>query len=193
MPGPPMHLRHLRTLADCPELPWKNGGGITRELWIHPADSSLASGFQIRLSVAEVRGSGPFSPFPGIDRTLLLLEGGGVELSHGVKGSAFLSGPFHPVVFSGEWETRALLKDGPCRDFNVMTDRGAWKHRVEVLRPGDVLVSGVWSLIYAARGPLTLEGAPLTEGSLWETPMAKAEPLNGHPDSVALQVCLWPV
>lgn len=61
-------------------MPWKNGGGVTRELvkLPHPTDPAR---FLARLSIATVATSGPFSAFPGIDRTLLMLEGRGMRLS----------------------------------------------------------------------------------------------------------------
>ncbi|OJT17017.1 hypothetical protein BO221_47220 [Archangium sp. Cb G35] len=57
-------------------MPWKNGGGVTRELWKlpHPFDPAR---FLARVSIATVGASGPFSVFPGVDRTLMILEGAG--------------------------------------------------------------------------------------------------------------------
>lgn len=186
-----MTLSILASLAECREEPWKNGGGTTRELWIHPAGSSLAEGFEIRLSVAEVRNSGPFSAFPSIDRTLLLLEGSGVALDFGIGGKVRLPGPFHPVSFRGEWATQADLENGPCRDFNVMTDRRHWTHQVKVLRTGESVQPGAWSLIYAASGPLTLRGTALPAQTLWEAIPSEAWQLEGHPGGVALQISLF--
>lgn len=126
--------------SDYKVMPWKNGGGATTELLIHPAGASLDAGFTWRLSMADVASSGPFSSFPGIDRTLLLLAGNGMELDHGEHGIQLLEGPLRPVTFSGDWATRGRLLDGPCRDFNVMSARGGARQHVTVLHLGEELV-----------------------------------------------------
>lgn len=185
-----MPLRHLRSLSDCPESPWKNGGGTTRELWIHPPQASLGTGFEIRLSVAEVRASGPFSAFPGIDRTLLLLRGGGVDLDFQGHGQATLAGPFQPVRFSGDWPTESRLNAGPCQDFNVMTRRSTWRHDLTVLRPGECTQAGQHTLFYAIGEGLRLGSIPLPEGSLWEAEAADDWKLEGPAEGRLLQICL---
>jgi environmental stress-induced protein Ves len=57
--------------------PWKNGRGTTSEV-IRVPD---AEDYQLRISVAEVIESGPFSTFPGYTRWSLLLGGGPVWLN----------------------------------------------------------------------------------------------------------------
>jgi environmental stress-induced protein Ves len=42
-------------------MPWKNGGGVTRELLAWPGGGD----WQVRISVAEIEADGPFSSFPG--------------------------------------------------------------------------------------------------------------------------------
>lgn len=115
-------------------MPWKDGGGSTTELLVHPPGATLAGGFLWRVSMADVPASGPFSRFPGVDRSLMLLSGNGMDLDHGDHGLQRLDGPLRPVTFSGDWETRGRLLDGPCRDFNVMSARGKARHRLGVLR-----------------------------------------------------------
>ncbi|HWQ09213.1 MAG TPA: HutD family protein, partial [Holophaga sp.] len=101
-----------------------------------PAGGSLALGFDWRLSMAEVGTSGPFSRFDGYDRTLLLLSGAGMRLDFEGRPSADLELPLKPVSFSGDWQTSGTLLGGPCRDFNIISRRASWRHRLEVLRPG---------------------------------------------------------
>lgn len=122
--------------ADYKVMPWKDGGGSTTELLIHPPGATLAGGFLWRISMAQVPASGPFSAFPGVDRTLMLLSGGGMVLDHGEHGRQRLEGPFAPAAFSGDWTTRGELLGGPCRDFNVLSARGRVRHRLTVLRDG---------------------------------------------------------
>ena len=122
--------------GDFRVMPWKNGAGSTTELAIEPPGATLAGGFLWRVSMATVAESGPFSSFPGFDRTLLLLEGQGLELDYGAHGRALLPGPLEPARFRGEWATRGRLLGGPCRDFNVMSRRGAIEHEVNIIYPG---------------------------------------------------------
>eukprot|EP01035_Chromulina_nebulosa_P052956 gene52956-72284_t len=53
-------------------MPWRNGQGMTEEIVNFPPESSLAD-FDWRLSIAHVEKDGPFSVFPGVVRTILLL------------------------------------------------------------------------------------------------------------------------
>lgn len=61
-------------------MPWKNGGGVTVEIAIHPPSASMDA-FDWRISMATVAQDGPFSSFPGIDRTLAIIEGNGMALA----------------------------------------------------------------------------------------------------------------
>ncbi len=116
------------------EMPWKNGRGITHEIW------KDGDPFTIRFSVAEVTEDGPFSEYAGIDRVIALLEGNGFELK-GPMGRRLtdVGGPF---AFRGEDRYECRLLGGPVRDFNLMTARASWRADVQrtssaVLSPGD--------------------------------------------------------
>ena len=50
-----------------PVTPWKNGGGLTREVAAFPANASMAD-FDWRISIADVAAAGPFSRFENVDR-----------------------------------------------------------------------------------------------------------------------------
>jgi len=60
--------------ADRVAVPWKNGGGFTREVAAYPPQSDLGN-FDWRVSLAEVRRGGPFSSFAGIDRHMAVICG----------------------------------------------------------------------------------------------------------------------
>ncbi|WP_246669190.1 MULTISPECIES: HutD family protein [unclassified Bradyrhizobium] len=113
-------------------MPWKNGGGVTTEIAVAPPDASLAS-FDWRVSTAEVASDGAFSLFPGIDRTLLLLEGQGMRLQVGDRSPLTLVVGGEPAIFPGDSPASASLVDGPIRDLNVMTRRGHFSHSVSVV------------------------------------------------------------
>lgn len=138
-------MLHLRP-GDYAAMPWKDGGGVTEQIAIEPPGATLSEPFLWRLSMARVERSGPFSRFPGCDRTLLLLEGSELEVDFGPRGRARLARPFEPLAFSGDWEARGELRAGPVRDFNIISDRSRVKQRVEVLEPGaaPIRISAHW-------------------------------------------------
>ena len=105
-------------------MPWKNGGGTTREVLKFPASATIDT-FDWRISLAAVGTSGPFSLFPGIDRTMIVTEGQGIDLD-----GIVLRREDDPLSFSGEVPYRASLIDGPIADLNVMTRRTRFSHFV---------------------------------------------------------------
>lgn len=110
------------------ESAWKNGGGTTSEVMIWPPDADL-NNFDWRISIADIESDGPFSLFPGIDRTLCILDGAGIFLD--VAGRLQkLTAQSMPFRFAGDIDCRARLLDGPISDLNVMTRRGRSEHRV---------------------------------------------------------------
>ncbi len=102
-------------------VPWKNGGGITREILRAPAEPTA---FDWRLSLATIDAPGPFSSFDGYDRTLLLVRGAGIELDFGGHGRARLDGLGQQASFDGAWDTSCTLVDGPSTDLNLIVSRG---------------------------------------------------------------------
>src|SRR5665647_2813187 len=68
----PDHLGIVR-FAELPVIPWRNGGGVTRE--VVASGGSDPQDFDWRISIADVSQSGPFSAFPGVDRVITLVEG----------------------------------------------------------------------------------------------------------------------
>ncbi len=101
---------------DFKASPWKNGGGITYEI----ARSDGAENFGWRLSVADVKTSGPFSLFPHHHRILVVIEGSGMHLVGATK--TYNAAPALPVHFSGQEQITGQLVNGACRDFNVIFD-----------------------------------------------------------------------
>ncbi|HAZ13727.1 MAG: hypothetical protein A2X86_16605 [Bdellovibrionales bacterium GWA2_49_15] len=109
-------LRILKS-KDYTRLPWKNGLGYTEQIVIHPGESDFASGdFLWRLSTAPVNSPGPFSLFPEHERFLTIIQGSGIELSHGQKKISLPA--FTPYQFSGALETSCELPFGPVVDLN---------------------------------------------------------------------------
>ena len=115
--------------ADFKEVPWKNGKGLTRELYCIPSESAPDQ-FNFRLSIATVSESAPFSLYPGVDRFLMLLDGHGVRLKFEDQADAILDSPFDCLEFEGEEVIFCELLKGECTDFNVMTNRSWGKSSV---------------------------------------------------------------
>ena len=112
-------------------MPWKNGGGETTEIAVSPAAAGLDD-FEWRISMALVKDDGPFSVFPGIDRTLSILDGNGMRLTIDGKPAA-LTKASPPLSFAADLATNAVLIDGAITDLNVMSRRTAYRHQVERL------------------------------------------------------------
>ncbi len=130
-------LRRI-TPADHRIMPWKNGLGFTREIAIDPPGASMNdAGFRWRLSIATVDQSGPFSNFPGIDRTIMVIDGKGMELTVAGQAPQRLDRCFVPVSFPGDAATECKLIDGPIRDFNLMVNRKHLTARTTVRRWSD--------------------------------------------------------
>jgi environmental stress-induced protein Ves len=110
----------IRNTNDYAPMPWRNGLGTTVELAREHGPGE--AGFLWRLSRADVVESGPFSNFPGIDRTLLLLSGAGFTLGFR-GGEVVLDKRYQIARFPGDERTECRLADGPCKDFNIMVDR----------------------------------------------------------------------
>jgi len=175
-PSSPAAPVRIRRSADLHATPWKNGGGVTRELAAFPPHSNLAD-FIWRVSVADVHADGAFSTFPGIDRQIALLEGAGLTLrfdepadTHldervGEYANAYANAGREqalleigvPFAFPGEAHVHAVLTDGATRDFNLMVRRDDASGSVTTCRG----TASQWlppdaTLLYVVRGATAL-------------------------------------
>jgi len=110
---------HRVALHNVAPTPWRNGGGVTRELVVFPVHEH----WHWRLSVADITRDGPFSRFEGVQRWFAVLSGSGVRLSVGGTAQT-LRASSSPVAFDGAVATQCELVDGPTRDFNLMVCEG---------------------------------------------------------------------
>lgn len=117
-------------LAEVASVPWKNGRGTTRTLACSPEGSGLDD-FVWRISLAHIDSDAEFSPFPGVDRTILLWQGNGVRLQLAGAPDHALTNLYEPFQFSGEAHVQAALVDGPTVDLNLMVRRGLARGRLE--------------------------------------------------------------
>lgn len=102
------------------EQPWRNGGGVTRELLAWPS----AGDWQARISVADITRDGDFSRFDGIDRWFAVIHGAGVVLRF-ENQRVVLGVDSAPLHFDGASAPYAELQGGETRDLNLMIRRDA--------------------------------------------------------------------
>jgi environmental stress-induced protein Ves len=151
-------------------VPWRNGRGTTLELAVDPPGAALGAGLRWRLSAAPVTEDGPFSVFPGLARTLVLLEGPALVLE--VNGQEVVLDRPHAVArFPGDVPTRGRVPLGPIRDLNWMVDATVPHH-------GEV-----------ARGEGSLPAGP---GRAWVVAPLDAPALVGGVALAPLEVCVLP-
>jgi uncharacterized protein len=142
--------------GDRVAMPWKNGGGLTREVVVHPPGSNLNE-FDWRVSIAEVHAGGPFSSFPGVDRQMAVLAG---HLRLTIEGSETLSlsPDSTPASFAGEERVFAHPVGPAVTDLNVMTRRGRFQARLtrRVVHTAEQLTLQANSTLLIALSELTL-------------------------------------
>ncbi|MEV5125144.1 HutD family protein [Streptomyces decoyicus] len=113
-------------------MPWSNGGGVTREIAVHPPGAGWDA-FAWRVSLADVTRDGPYSPLPGVRRILTVVDGAGLELT--VDGTPqLLPDRCRPFAFPGAAATDSRLLDGPVVNLNVMLREGRAAATVEMVR-----------------------------------------------------------
>jgi environmental stress-induced protein Ves len=178
---------NLVRLSDVAPVPWRNGGGVTREL----AVSSARDDWHWRMSVAEVDASGPFSRFEGIDRWFAVLEGAGVLLD--VQGDTHqITHSSAPFYFDGGALTHCTLLDGRTQDFNLMVRRGSAPARMlRIHAPTNFVLTApkiiaIYSIAMPARVQFGTEHLALAAGSLvWRQASA------GTTVAVTAEDALW--
>lgn len=166
---------HRVSVRDCPAQPWRNGGGLTRELlaWPDPA------AWRVRVSVARIDRSGLFSAFEGVRRCFAVLHGAGVELQL-PQGPRTITPGDDPVSFDGEAAPECTLLEGPTEDLNLMATREAGRPQLRRAEVGSTLDGRLpWRAVFAT-SPALLDLAdrrePLAAGDLLWTDNPDADP-----------------
>ena len=146
----------LLRAADRLAVPWKNGGGVTREIVAWPPGADVHN-FDWRVSMASVETGGPFSHFPAVDRVLHVLEGELVLTIDEGEELKFNEGS-GPAIFSGDAAVLARTLSAVVSDLNVMTRRG--RASATVSRWRDVAAPwptpADWTLLLCRRDGLTV-------------------------------------
>jgi len=144
---------------------WKNGGGETTEIIVSPDGASLET-FDWRVSMAHVATDGPFSLFPGIDRTIAVLDGNGIRLRVDGIGEMALTKERAPFAFPADAGAGADLIDGPIHDLNVMSRRGVVRHtlsRAVMGEPTRIAASGDAVLVLVQGGGARIEAGAIRD------------------------------
>ena len=174
--------------ATARQMPWKNGAGLTIELAIAPATAGLDN-FEWRISSAQVTGSGEFSCFAGVDRSLALLAGTGLRLQRGQVEPLLVTTQAPVVAFPGEQAIRAELLDGPITDLNIMTRRAAWTHSLQQLHlRGRQRLNGTADVLFIychSGGPLNCQ---LASGEQQQLTPGQGLLLEDQPDLPAMEL-----
>ena len=169
-----MTLTLLRA-ADRIAQPWKNGGGVTREVAAFPPGSGLDD-FLWRVSMAEVAAGGPFSHFAGVDRVLAMLDG---EMTLAVEGreAVVLTPDSAPYAFAGDSACEATVA-APVTDLNLMSRRGVVSATfTRAIGPSLAIDAPV--ALFVATGPATVSGLALNRLDAVLIEGAASLPLDG--------------
>lgn len=162
-------------------VPWKNGGGVTREILRSPVEGAE---FDWRLSLATIAAPGPFSTFAGYHRTLVLVGGAGVELNFAQHGTSRLSVPGRAVEFDGAWQTSCTLLDGPSTDLNliVASARAQSMSRAIALTQEQMFQTADWTEVFVCcvSGAIRVTNTAGAVQSLRAVDVARCAPSDGE-------------
>jgi uncharacterized protein len=138
-----MSLHSVRLEAIAP-IPWKNGGGTTRDLLTWPPGAQ----WHIRISVAEISHDGPFSDYTGFFRWFAVLHGTGVALQLGDdRFEQRLGAP--PLRFDGALAPMCWLLEGPTSDLNLLVRRDAGRGSMAIAHAEHDWVSPIaWRALF---------------------------------------------
>ena len=141
---------------DLPIIPWKNGGGVTREI-TSAKDDKTGADFLWRVSIATISASGPFSRFDDVDRTIAVLSGNGIRLSH-ADGTTELTTSAPPYAFAGETPVYADVIAGETSDLNAMSLRHRFRQdmRMHLVSHETTIQSTADHSVLVFGGPMTM-------------------------------------
>lgn len=137
-------------LQDCVDKPWANGGGTLRDLLLWPSDADV----QLRVSVARIARSGPFSHLAGQQRCFAVLTGDGVTLTL-PAGARTVTADGDALDFDGADAPACTLRGAECLALNLMARQGAGRPTLVRAHAGMAL-RGRWRGVFAS-GVLPLD------------------------------------
>lgn len=150
-------MQQIIRANDLVASPWKNGGGVTREI----ASVAKNGALHWRLSIADVEKDGPFSLFPGLARILTVIDGPGMDLY--TSDGVLQADPLRPLGFAGDVTVHGRLRSGPVRNFNLIYDPEHVTPSVTVLTTPQELPNKQLAL-HSLRGTAKVAGATFRSG-----------------------------
>lgn len=134
-------------------------------------DHASIDDFQWRVSRARVAATGPFSLFPGVDRTLAIIDGAGITLMPAGQQTVTLDRKSSPYTFSGDCAVEGQLINGAVDDLNVMSRRGYFRHsmlRMRTNAPGALQPRSDTMIVFVGSGAIEVRAGRSSEslGSL---------------------------
>ena len=174
---------------------WKNGPGWTEEIIRWPRHAGWDS-FHWRISIAgTTAGTLPFSAFPSVDRSLVVLKGGcqlrrtrstGAALETAAAGAPaeltlLTPAMEEPFCFAGEDSILCVVNDSLV-DLNIMTRRGVFEHSLFLVTLSEseesprtialcegitVIVEVVGNAVWVYQTPSGDSSEPLPAASYW--------------------------
>ncbi|WP_017347366.1 HutD/Ves family protein [Pantoea sp. A4] len=163
-------MKKRYSVNSLPVTPWKNGGGETREIIAIPSPQAE---FSWRASIATLSQSGPFSSFPGVDRTITLLSGSEVTLEIDQQPRRLRQ--WQPVAFAGEQSVFCHVGTEPSQDFNIMVARAEYRAEVSVTAAAATATEGV-CLVLRGRWRAGDDQLAPAEGIYWRGQRVTLEP-----------------
>jgi environmental stress-induced protein Ves len=149
----------IARLADTIPMPWKNGGGTTRELLAWPN----AGAWIVRVSVADIKASGPFSVYEGVDRWFAVLSGGDVLLATPGSAARQLGASLEELhAFPGDAPTQCTALGDATQDFNIMLRRARGTLHQHSLRHRTSLQTNAELVALFATSPVTVRAGDAT-------------------------------
>jgi len=105
--------------AENRQYRWRNGLGESSEIAAEPVSASETTGWT--LSIATVEADLAFSRFPGVDRKLMALSAGGLDLV--IDGERRSLARWQVAAFPGEVAVSSIGVTEPTLDLNLMVAR----------------------------------------------------------------------
>lgn len=167
--------------ADIRPEPWRNGGGVTRELASHPKAASAQDGaWDWRVSIADVSKAGDFSNFPGMERVITIIDGELMLLT--VDGSEHPLEKYRPFRFSGEAASSATLPTGDVRDLNIIARTGAFKGYTSIVeiskKRAHHVFEGQLAILLEGKATVSPSAAPEEESDGGASATSSGEPVE---------------
>ncbi|MGJ7582844.1 HutD/Ves family protein [Variovorax sp. RHLX14] len=125
--------------------------------------------FSWRVSIAAITASGPFSDCPGVERTIMLLEGDGIRLQS-KEFDEILDVPHRSFSFEGEAPVVCTLHGRSAHTLNLMRRHGHGRADMRVLEHSETLEASAHGLMMCIEGQWRVGGGLLTYGQgVWWT------------------------